>query len=106
MGRWTYWHAADAAVPSPPLGDANRGMCPWPCTPRCATVGRPAALTPPSGGLFRFHLPAGDGSPAAPARVVTTLTGGGQTAGPRLAQGLLRRRRAGSRDRGAGTRAP
>ena len=63
MGRRTYWHGRSAAVGSPPLGDANRGMCPWPCKAAVSTVGRPAALTPPSGGLFRFSGLSGDGSP-------------------------------------------
>ena len=104
MGRRTYWQTRRAAVPSPPLGDANRGMCPWPCRAAVSNCGKARRAYPPerrafplSGGREGWFL-------LCRGRAVTTLEDGGQTAGPRLAKGLLRRRRAGSRDRGAGPR--
>ncbi len=103
MGRRTYWQTRRAAVPSPPLGDANRGVCPWPCRAAVSNCGKARRAYPPERRAFPLSGAREDGSSsAAPGRNYTGS--GGQAAGPRLSQRLLRRRRAGSRDRRAGPR--
>src|SRR5829696_787067 len=52
MGQRTYWQALGAAVPSPPLGDANRGMCPWPCKAAVSNCGKARRAYPPERRAF------------------------------------------------------
>src|SRR5207253_455426 len=59
MGRLAYSQHARGALPSPPLGDANRGARTWP-KGRGEHSGKARRTDPPSGGLSHSQSPMAD----------------------------------------------